>query len=208
MKRWCAVTRPYNASATSSREALRRGLVNSINTPGSVSPWITASKTARPLPYELFARTRQVPELRDGLRWHEAAPDQAMRQQIRHPGGVLGIALTARHVAHLSRVGQHQLQLALQHMPHRLPINARGLHRRVAAPAFGEPLGQRVQRSCRGAELPHLPLHLPAFGDPNTGDHRLLVHVESRAPAMQHFHGAPSVVEERNAGVEPPFLKL
>ena len=53
-------------------------------------------------------------------------------------------------------VGQHQLELAFQHVPHRLPVHARGFHRHVRAPRLAQPVGQREQPRGRGLEGAYL----------------------------------------------------
>ena len=45
------------------------------------------------------------------------------------------------------RVGQHDLKVTFQDVPHRLPINARGLHRNVLYPALKQPCNQVTEFS-------------------------------------------------------------
>ncbi len=94
----------------------------------------------------------EVAQLLDGPWRHEARADQAVRQQIGDPHRVVHVGLAAAHVADVRCVGQHQLELAFEHVPHRLPVHARGLPRHVGAIVLGQPVGQLKQLGGRGAE--------------------------------------------------------
>ena len=62
------------------------------------------------------------------------APDQAVRVTGRPASRIVHVALAPRHVLHVRRIGQHQLELAVvQDVPHRLPVHPRRLHRHVGA---------------------------------------------------------------------------
>ena len=55
------------------------------------------------------------------------------------------------------RIAQHQLEVPFEHMPHRLPVHAGGLHRHVLDAEGVEPVGQGQQAprwSCRRCALP------------------------------------------------------
>ena len=88
------------------------------------------------LPHQLLARAGQIAQFLDRPRRNEARADQPMRQQIRDPGGIVDVALASGDVVSVRRIGQHQLELAPQHMPHRLPIHSGGFHRYVGAARF------------------------------------------------------------------------
>jgi hypothetical protein len=78
-------------------------------------------RMSRQLAHELFARAREIAELLNGSRRHKAALNQSMRQQIGDPGRVVHVALAARNIANVHRVGQDQREVAFQHVPHGLP---------------------------------------------------------------------------------------
>jgi hypothetical protein len=65
---------------------------------------------------------------------------------------VQDVGLAARHVVHVRRVQQPALHLALEQLPHRLPITAGRLHPHPGHPEAGQPLGQQHQPSGRRGE--------------------------------------------------------
>ena len=83
---------------------------------------------AAALAHELLARARQRAQLLHRRRRHEAGADQAVGQQVGQPHRVVDVGLAPGHVLDVRGVGQHQLEVAFEHMPHRLPVHAGGLH--------------------------------------------------------------------------------
>jgi len=80
---------------------------------------------ARLFTAQLLARAQQGADLLGRVIRYEARSDQAMRQQIRHPVGILHIGLAAGHVLDVCGIGQHQLEVIIgQDVPNRLPIDA------------------------------------------------------------------------------------
>src|ERR1700674_5136463 len=59
---------------------------------------------ASDLAHPLLPGTGQIAQCLYRRRWDEAAPDQAHREQVREPGGVLDVALAARNVADMPRI--------------------------------------------------------------------------------------------------------
>src|SRR5208283_2516105 len=57
---------------------------------------------------QLTPRAGQVAQVLDRLRRHEAGPDQPVGEKVGDPGRVIGVALTARHVAYVRGVGENQ----------------------------------------------------------------------------------------------------
>src|SRR5206468_8924841 len=82
-------------------------------------------------PHELFTRAGQVAQLLHRGGRHEAAANQTVRQQVGDPGGVVDVALAAGDVADMHGVGEDELDVALEHMPDRLPVHAARLHGHV-----------------------------------------------------------------------------
>ena len=64
---------------------------------------LDALRMLHDLARQLLARARQVAQLLDRLRRHEARPDQAMRQQVGDPGRVVDVALAAGHALDVRR---------------------------------------------------------------------------------------------------------
>jgi hypothetical protein len=63
-------------------------------------------------------------------------------KQVGDPLGVLDVALSSGEVTNEHGVGEYELESTLEHMPHRLPVDARRFHRHVGAAEPGEPLRQ------------------------------------------------------------------
>ncbi len=150
---------------------------------------------------ELLARARQISQLRDWLRRHKAASNQAVRQQIRNPARVVDVALAPGNVADMRRVGQRQLHPSLQHVPDRLPVHPGGFHSRMGALLFFQPVSQLHQlprdRPKRSKLTPYLSTLLHA----HAGHHCVLVHVQSRAAPSDYLHNAL----QGRPGREPRF---
>jgi len=96
-----------------------------------------------------------------------------------------------------------QLEVAVQDVPHRLPVHARGLHGHVLHPERLQPIGQRQQSCGGGLKRSHVLGHRPIAGNARTSHHRLLVHIQSRAARIDHFHdsllfAAPSACNPRH----------
>jgi len=98
------------------------------------------------------------------------------------------IALAARHVANLHRVGQDQRDLALEDVPDRLPVDARRLHRDMGAAMLGQPIRQREQLGRRRAECPHVRLDRCAVREAYARHDRLLMDIQTRTPRIEHLH--------------------
>ena len=81
---------------------------------------VLALSQLRPVP-------RQVAQILDGRRRHEAPLQQPVLQQVGDPLAVLGVGLAPRHRFDVLRIHQHLLKLPLQHRPHRPPVDRRSL---------------------------------------------------------------------------------
>ena len=91
---------------------------------------------------ELGPLPRQVAQLADRLRRHEAPGQEPVGQQLGDPLGVLDVGLAPRDLPHVAGVDQRQVEPPLQQVPDRLPVDAGRLHRGVGDPLGGEPVGQ------------------------------------------------------------------
>src|SRR5882724_4061185 len=127
---------------------------------------------------QLLAGPRQRTQLLDLLIRDKAGLDQPAGQQVGDPRRVVHVGLAPGDVLDVRRICHHQLKRPLAENPeHRHPIDAGRLHRHIRAPAFLKPRPQLHKLIRRGRKGPALPLRL-AFGyDPDTSDHRVLVHV-------------------------------
>ena len=171
----------------SARPAFRHPLVQSVSRSGSVSPAISAARTAPPLAPGMSVTTRvsftfpsssvfcsrcayratsatsclgvrvrsRSSSIGDG--GHEAARNQPMRQQIGGPGGpgrILLVALAARNIPDVLRVGEHQRErrFVFEDVPHRLPVHAVSLHGHLCPAGFGQPCRQCEQARRRGPQ--------------------------------------------------------
>src|SRR6059036_1719964 len=135
-----------------------------------------------------FTGAGQVAQLLHGRGRHEAAADETVREQIGDPGGVVDVALAAGDVADVHGVGEDELEVAVEHMPDRLPVHPAGLHGDVRAAMGGEPVaeGQQLWRTrAEGASV---------VGDGLPGararerDDGLLVHVKAGTRGMNDVH--------------------
>src|ERR1700738_3359104 len=94
---------------------------------------------AAALAHQLLAGAQQIAHLLGLLVRYKTAPDQAVRQKIGQPGGVVHIGLAPGHILDVRRVRQHQDKVAVaEDMPHRLPIDAGRLHCDVGAAVLGQ----------------------------------------------------------------------
>ena len=221
-KRWCAVTRPCTAATMSARPL--HADVGAISQPLGIGlPAMSAARIARPLTPrcgdhacqlhvrvferllqalrvprdladQLLAGSRQVAQFLDRGRRHEAAPNQPVRQQVGDPGRVLPVALAARNVPDVLRVGEHQRQrrFVFEDVPHWLPVHAGRLHRHVRAAGLGQPGRQCEQTRRRGRKLPVLGRDLPTRRDARARVHAPRVDIQPGAPGMQDFHAESS----------------
>ena len=130
------------------------------------------------LPHQLLAGAQQGAHLLGLLIRHKAAADQAVRQQIGQPSRVVHIGLAPGHVLDMRRVGQHEFEVAFEHVPHGLPVHPGGFHRHLLDAEGFEPVGQRQQPRGGGVEGANLLYRRALISNPYASDHRLLVHVQ------------------------------
>lgn len=92
---------------------------------------------------------RQVADVLDRHGWDKTAQNQSVCQQIGKPCGVVHIALPPWDVANVHRVDQNQREVAVEQVPHRFPVDARGFHRNVRDRVPAEPRVQVEQPTGR-----------------------------------------------------------
>jgi hypothetical protein len=155
------------------------------------------------LPYQLLAGAGQVAQLLDGRWRYKARANQSVRKQIGNPGGVTNIGLATRNVADVLGVGQHQLKVTLEQMPHRLPVHPCSFHRHVSHGVLSEPVVELQQSRGRRREAFHLVVRwLRDAAD--TGDNAILVYVQPGTARIQHLHRCSSVIAKTRWRREKP----
>jgi hypothetical protein len=75
--------------------------------------------------------------------YHSAAEMDCV---VGDPRGVVNVRLAPRNILDVHRVGEHEFERLLEHVPHRLPVNAGRLHRHMRHVLLREPIAQRHQR--------------------------------------------------------------
>ena len=140
------------------------------------------------LPPELLTRPRQLAQRLNRRGRHEAAAHEPMGEQIGEPLRIAHIALAPGEIAHRRRVRQHQRQAVLEPVPHGFPVHARRLQHGMGAAGGHQPRLQGDEPGGGRRKRPHLVLRAPRRRHPHTRHHRLLVHVEPRAPGMADVH--------------------
>jgi hypothetical protein len=92
------------------------------------------------LPDERLAIADQGAQLTDRLRLHEARPHQPVLKQLAEPLGVLDVGLAAGHVLDVLGVNEPELEVVLEQVIDRPPLDARRLHRDVRDAEPHEPV--------------------------------------------------------------------
>jgi len=130
-----------------------------------------------------------VAQLALRTRRHEALTDEAVLDQLAAPLGVLDVALAPGNVTQVTGVVEPALELVLEQVEDRAPVDAGRFHpddrHRVAA----QPVGQRDQPGGRSAELADLlTAAAVAVRHAHAGGDLRLVDVEHRAALDQPIH--------------------
>ena len=103
---------------------------------------LKALRVLRDLADQLLASPHQVLQRLDRNWGHEDAVDQTVGEQVGDPGRGAPVALPARHVANMLCVGQHEDELVVENVPHRLPVHPGRFHGHVRAPGIRQPRRQ------------------------------------------------------------------
>src|ERR1700716_665848 len=140
---------------------------------------------------QLLACPRQRTKLLNLLIRDKASLDQPTGQQVGDPGRVVHVGLAPGDILDVRGVRDNQLENALAEDPeHRHPIDAGRLHGHMRTPAFLKPHPQfhkLIRRSRKSSALPPC----LAFGhDPDTGHHRVLVHIQARHLFVNDIHAS------------------
>ena len=165
---------------------------------------LDAQRVPGDLSDQLFPRPREIAEFLNRRRRHKAAPDQTMRQQVRDPGRIVRVTLAPRHVADVHRIGQHDRDGPLEHMPDGLPVHARGFHRDVRASGAREPI-RELQQPARGRR--HSPMLVRHILDPTRCARTRSHYLRGRPGPHIADTALPSSASFSDAGVESAGAK-
>ena len=121
--------------------------------PPTPPPRFSTVDFARALLDLRLATARQVSELADRLRRHEARLQQPSLGEPAQPGGVRDVGLAARRLLDVAGVHRQALELVFEDRPGCLPIGAGGLHHHLVDVVSRQPVAQPKQAADRGREL-------------------------------------------------------
>lgn len=155
----------------------------------------------RALADKLLPRARQVTQVLDRRLRHEARADEAVGEEVGDPHRVVHVGLATGYVLDVARVREDEVEVAVQHVPDRLPVHTRRLHRDVGDRVRGEPFREGEQLLRRRAEGLHVLLVRAVGHDPAARDHGVAVDVEPRATSMKYLHESPPV--DGSTGARP-----
>ena len=124
-----------------------------------------------------------------------------MPQQVGEPLAVPHVGLAPRHGLDVAGVDQQQLELLLQQVPDRLPVDPGALHRHVGHPCAAS---QSASARMSGVIVPKVRIVLLGVPSGPVSPRRRrppLVHVQPTAARIDDLHGRSSCGDERPSGV-------
>src|SRR5215204_2677824 len=157
------------------------------------------------LPGALFdqrlAVTGKVPELPDLFGGHEAGVYKSVLHELANPLGVLNVGLPTGDILEVPGVQKPTLEVVLQQVVDRLPIDTGGLHAYQLDLEGGQPVSKLEQSLGGGSELPDLLVRRATTlsGDLHARGDRRLVHVEPTAPFDYSIHLSLSLRPETSS---------
>ena len=153
----------------------------------------------------------EIPEIANHHGWDIAGTQESVLQQFRDPLTILRVRLAPGNCLNVLRVGQHDLKVAFQHVPHRFPINPRGLHRHVLHPKLTQPCNQFAEFACSAAKTTNVLYRFTGLREQNASCNRGLMYIRSAAPRIQKLHGGllpPCDVRMRKSRKSPSRAPL
>src|SRR5215469_12176128 len=229
IKRWWGPKRPASAWRSSGSFLRSLPRARSASDAGSVVPAASAISIERPdtpsasvatleslmpascntLWSRLAARLRSSVKLlryrvrsrssRIGAGWTKAAAQEPVLEQLCQPRTVGHVGLAPRDLFELGGVDQEQLEVVLQHVVDRFPVDPGRIHCHVGHPLLAQPVAQCQQFTGGGGESADLLFNLAA--GPLCHSHaradRGFVHIQSAAAFDQPFHILASLRHRR-----------
>ncbi len=137
-----------------------------------------------------LAQTGQVAQPPDLQGRHEARAHQPVLDQLTDPGRVDHVRLAAGDVAQVAGVQEPALEVRLERVEDRAPVDACRLHADQRDAEALEPVGKRLQPAERGREAARLLLALPAaLGRQAYGcHHAVAVSIETGTAFDENVH--------------------
>ena len=165
---------------------------------GVLEHLLQAVGLAAPLPGQRLAIARQIAQLADRLRRHEARPQQPVLEQLAEPLGIQQVSLSAGHVLDVLGVHEQQLEVVLEQVVDRLPVDAGRLHRDVSDTEALEPIAQPEQVARHRRELgAQLRTGTCSVRHMDAGGHLLLVHIKRATALIDALHLSPPTDRQR-----------
>jgi len=95
---------------------------------GILEDFLNAACNPRMLLRQTGSRPSKIAQIANQHRGYEAAPQESVLQKFRDPLTVFRICLASWNSFDVLCVGQQDLKVTFENVPHWLPINACGLH--------------------------------------------------------------------------------
>ena len=106
------------------------------------------------------------------------------KEKVGDPHRVVDVTLAAGNIADMSSIREHKLEPTLQHMPDRLPVDARGLHRHVRNSLARQPIRKFQKIVRRRRKAAYLMACFRPCRQSCTGDDGIAVNIETSASPM------------------------
>jgi hypothetical protein len=121
------------------------------------------------------------------LTGNNAGGEQALRQHIGHPVGILHLCLPAWNCLEMLRIGDKQFKEPFQTSRDWHPIASCAFHSNSTALFLHQPRAERTEIRCLVANTADLCASLARFGHTQTHDEKALMHIHTCAPLIHHF---------------------
>jgi hypothetical protein len=176
--------------------------------PGILQHLVQPLDLAGALGQQRLAVAGQVPQLPDGFGWDERRADQPVLDQLADPHRVGHVGLAAGDVLEVLGVQQPHLEVVLQQVVHRLPIDPGRLHADHGNPEAGQPVAQQHQPRGRGPKRPGLGSASALVArHPHRGGDRCLVDVQPGAALDQPLHRSSSTLDSNGVARRSLMIK-
>lgn len=140
---------------------------------------------------ELRPMAREVAQLTNRRRGHEAPTQQTMLEKLSDPFAILDVRLPTGNLLDVPGIDEEDLETPLENVPDGLPEHSRGLHRHVRDAGFGHPIRQSKQVRGHRRERPNLGVELAVLpDDPAARNDGLLMDVQTTATPVHYLHGS------------------